>query len=200
VLPQSYEVPAAVVLVLGGALACFAGHRLFRIVLGIYGFILGAMLASSILGASNTIGMIAAAIVGGLVGALVLVFAYFVGIALVGAGLAALGAHLIWRQLAAGDPPPLAIIVVSVAGALAAMVLQRYVIIVGTSFAGAWTLLLGSLALASSRAAARLAASADVWILYPFSPSIGAPWVPFAWVGLGLAGTAVQLWLGGKRR
>jgi hypothetical protein len=29
-------------------LACFAGYRLFRIVLGIYGFILGAMIASSL--------------------------------------------------------------------------------------------------------------------------------------------------------
>ena len=79
---------------LGGALACFAGYRLFRIVLGIYGFILGAMIASSMMGVSNTIGMIVAALVGGLVGALILMFAYFVGIALVGAGLGALVAHV----------------------------------------------------------------------------------------------------------
>ena len=38
--------------------------------------------------------MIVAALVGGLVGAVVLVFAYFVGIALVGAGLGALIAHV----------------------------------------------------------------------------------------------------------
>ena len=55
---------------LGGALACFAGYRLFRIVLAIYGFILGAMLASSMMGVSNTTGMIVAALVGGLAGAL----------------------------------------------------------------------------------------------------------------------------------
>ena len=42
-LPHAYELPAALVLVLGGALSCFAGYRLFRIVLGIYGFILGAI-------------------------------------------------------------------------------------------------------------------------------------------------------------
>ena len=41
-LPQSYGLPAAIGLVLGGAVACFAGYRLFRIVLAIYGFILGA--------------------------------------------------------------------------------------------------------------------------------------------------------------
>ena len=33
-LPHAYELPAAILLLLGGALACFAGYRLFRIVLG----------------------------------------------------------------------------------------------------------------------------------------------------------------------
>ena len=49
-LPQALGLPAAVVLILGGAVTCFAGYRLFRFVLGIYGFILGAMLASSFAG------------------------------------------------------------------------------------------------------------------------------------------------------
>src|SRR4051794_32568636 len=99
-LPEAYGTPAAILLVLGGALACFAGHRLFRIVLGMYGFILGAMIASSTMGVTSTTGMIAAALVGGLVGAVVLVLAYFVGIALVGAGLGALIAHMVWTQVA----------------------------------------------------------------------------------------------------
>ena len=46
-LPQAYGLPVAILLVLGGTLACFTGYRLLRTVLGIYGFILGAMLASS---------------------------------------------------------------------------------------------------------------------------------------------------------
>ncbi len=49
-LPASFQVPAAVVLILGGLLSCFAGYRVFRVVLGIYGFILGALLASSAMG------------------------------------------------------------------------------------------------------------------------------------------------------
>src|SRR5439155_889242 len=80
-LPQTYEFPAAIVLVLGGVLACFAGYRLFRIVLAVYGFILGAMIASSAMGVTNTTGMLVAALVGGIAGALILVFAYFVSIA-----------------------------------------------------------------------------------------------------------------------
>ena len=46
-LPLSIQVPASVVLLAGGAVACFAGYRLFRLVLGVYGFILGALVASS---------------------------------------------------------------------------------------------------------------------------------------------------------
>ena len=42
------------------------------------------------MGVGNNVGMVVAALVGGLIGAVVLVLAYFVGIALVGAGLGAL--------------------------------------------------------------------------------------------------------------
>ena len=177
-LPHSYELPAAVVLVLGGALACFAGYRLFRVVLAIYGFILGAMFASSMMGgeqhdrhdrrrASSAASS----------AALLLVFAYFVGIALVGAGLGALVAHVGWGYVRPGDPPAAAIIVLAVLGAVGAMVLQRYVIIVATAFGGAWTMLLGALAIAD-RGAERASRVGDVWILYPTThgdqPALGA--------------------------
>jgi hypothetical protein len=39
------------------------------------------------------------------------------------------------------------------------------------------------------------------WILYPLAPFPGRGWVPLAWLGLGLAGTAVQLLLtAGKKK
>lgn len=199
-LPLSYELPAAILLVLGGALACFAGYRLFRIVLGIYGFIGGAMLASSTMGVSNTTGMIAAALIGGLAGALILMFAYFVGIALVGAGLGALVAHVGWGYVGPGDPPPAVVIVFALLGSVAAMLLQRYVIIVATAFGGAWTVIVGGLAMSGDHGAARAAATADVWILYPLTPAPGHRWVPFAWIVLGLIGTGVQLGITGSKK
>jgi hypothetical protein len=202
-LPHGYELPAAALLLVGGLVACFAGYRMFRIVLGIYGFILGAMLASSVTGVSNTVGMIAAAIVGGIVGSLLLIFAYFVGIALVGAGLGALVAHLVWAQTQRGDPPALIIIAASVVGAVVAMVLQRYVIIVGTAFGGAWTMIVGAVAAFEARQIVRApTATSDAWILYPMSPAPGQRWVPIAWVVLGVIGTAMQLgWtVGGRKR
>src|SRR4029450_8515875 len=104
-LPTSFETPAAIALVLGGAITCFAGYRLFRMVLAIYGFIVGALLASSMMASSNAFGMVVSALVGGVIGSLVLFFAYFAGIALVGAGLGALVTHVAWAQMSASDPP-----------------------------------------------------------------------------------------------
>jgi Domain of unknown function (DUF4203) len=200
-LPHAYELPAAILLVLGGTLSCFAGYRLFKVVLGIYGFVLGAMLASSVMGVTNTTGMIVAALVGGVCGALLLMFAYFVGIALVGAGLGALVAHVAWSSVGkGGDPPAVAVVVLSMLGSIAAMFLQRYVIIVATAFGGAWTVIVGGLAVSGDRGAANAAAAGNVWILYPTTAAPGQAWVPVAWIVLGLIGTGVQLGITGRKR
>jgi hypothetical protein len=199
-LPHSYELPAAILLVLSGALSCLAGYRLFKIVLGIYGFVLGAMLASSAMGVTNTTGMIVASLVGGVCGALLLMFAYFIGIALVGAGLGALIAHVAWSGVGTGDPPAVAVVVLSVLGSIGAMFLQRYVIIVATAFGGAWTVIVGAMAVAGDRSAARAASANSVWILYPTTPPPGQTWVLVAWIVLGLIGTGVQLGVTGRKR
>jgi hypothetical protein len=198
-LPHPYELPAALLLVVGGALACFAGYRLFRVVLAIFGFMFGAWIASSMMGVTNTVGMLAAAILGGLAGALILVFAYFVGIALIGAGLGAAVAHVSWHQVASADPPALVVIGCAILGAIGAMMLQRYVIIVSTAFVGAWTLVLGVLAIAGD-AATRAASAGNAWVLYPLTPAPGVWWVPYVWAVLGIVGTVVQLGVTGKKR
>lgn len=187
---MSFELPAAVALVMGGAVACFAGYRWFRVILAVYGFIGGALLASATLGASNTVGMLVAALVGGVVGAVLLFFAYFVGIALVGAGVGALVANVGWAKFSTLDPPWVMVLLFAALGTVAALILQRHVIIVATAFGGAWTLLLGAFALLGDGSVR--ATSGDVWILYP-ATSPGGVWVPIAWVVIGLVGMAVQL-------
>lgn len=193
-LPAAYGLPAAVIIMLAGTIACFAGYRLFRIVLGIFGFILGAMMASSIFGTGSTMAMLVAAVVGGLVGSVVLVLAYFISIALVGAGLGALIGTVVWGWISAGDPPIVAIIVVSIAGSIGAMMLQRYVIIAGTALGGAWMMVAGfGNAMALSEGAKP---ASDVWIFYP-SAVPGGIWAPIAFAVLGLA---VQLGVTGKKK
>jgi hypothetical protein len=151
------------------------------------------------MGGNSAVAMIVAGAVGGLLGALALVFAYFVGVALVGAGSGALIAHVIWSQAAPADPPAAVIIAASVAGAITAMVLQRYVIVVGTAFSGAWLIIIGAAALMAG-AQNRSALTSEVWILYPLTPAPGQPWVLGAWVVAGLIGVAVQLAFGGKEK
>jgi hypothetical protein len=193
-LPVVYQTPAAIILLLGGLLAWLAGYRLFRVVLGIYGFILGALLATSAVGSGETAWLVLAAIGGGIVGALVLVAAYFVGVALIGAGLAAFAVHVVSARFGL-DPHPLVVILFAIAGALAALSLQRYVIIVGTAFAGAWTMIVGALAMMHP---SRGASAEEVWLAYPTSPSLARGWIIVAWIVLGIFGTVVQFRFTGR--
>jgi len=196
-LPAALQTPAALVLIAGGLISCFAGYRVFRVVLGIYGFILGALFVSSAIGTEHTVWMIAGALAGGVVGALILIAAYFVGVALLGAGIGALAASLIWAAIGR-EPGALIVIVFAVVGALGALALQRYVIIGATAFGGAWTIIVGALALAGNRVAVDAAAKSNVWLAYPTNPAPGQHWVFFAWLALGIAGAAVQLGLTAK--
>ena len=191
-LPASYAMPAAGVLALGGFLACFAGHRLFRLLLGVYGFILGAMYTTTMMGGANTWTLVVSAVVGGLCGALLMIAAYFLGVGLVGAGLAALGLNFIWRYIG-GDPPTVVLVIACVFGALGALSAVRFVVIFGTALAGSWTLIVGALALMGDPAATRAASAKDVWVLYPLDPSPHPWWLTFAWIGLAILGVVVQL-------
>lgn len=199
-LPASYAVPAAALLLVGGALACFFGHRLFRTVLGIFGFVLGALIATSVLAPTETTWTLVVAIGGGIAGAVVLMTAYFVGVAFAGAALAALLVHLAFSQFNA-EPHPVAVIAACVAGALLSLALQRFVIVLGTAFGGAWTCLAGGLTLAGQRGLLATSIRPDAWLAYPLNPAPGERWVPVAWLALGVVGTIVQLgWSGGGRR
>ena len=200
-LPVAFQTPAAIVLLVGGLLSCFAGYRIFRVVLGIYGFILGALLASSAIGTDQGFWMIVAAFVGGLIGALILILAYFVGVALLGAGIGAFLANLIWAWLGR-EPHVFIVILFAVSGALGALALQRYVIIGSTAFGGAWTTLVGAATLAGAGVAvdARTLANSEVWLAYPLNPAPGQRWVLFAWLVLGFAGVIVQLTITAKSR
>jgi len=195
-LPAFLQTPAAAILLIGGLLACFAGYRIFRVVLGIYGFILGALLATSIVGTEHTMWTIVAVLGGGLAGALLLIAAYFIGVALIGAGLGAMTANLIWAGIG-GEPHVLVVIVLAIAGALAALALQRYVIVVATAFGGAQTLVVGVAALMGDRAAAE-AAARTVYSVYPLNPMPGTMFDLAAALALGVAGVLVQLFVTSK--
>jgi len=87
-----------------------------------------------------------------------------------------------------------------VAGAVLATWLQRYVIILGTAFGGAWTLLVGGLAVIGDSGPLKAVAQGDVWVAYPLNPAPGLAWVPWAWLVLGALGSLVQMrWTGADK-
>ena len=97
---------------------------------------------------------------------------------------------MIWSRIGS-DPHALVVILAAVAGAAAAMALQRYVIIIATAFAGGWTMLWGAMnAIDSAGAASR---RPEVWMVYPFDLSPGRRWVLAAWAAIGLLGIFIQL-------
>ena len=195
VIPQAYQLPAIALMIFGGVIAWAAGYRLFRLVLTLYGFILGALVGSSTMGPADTSMLIFAALGGGVVGALIMFFGYFVGVALVGAGIGALAVHMIWSRIG-HDPHPAIVILAAVAGAATAMALQRYVIIIATAFAGAWTLVIGGLGLTEQ--GRQLASRPEVWVVYPLDPSPGRRGAMVAWAALGVIGVLIQLRFTGK--
>ena len=103
-------------------------------------------------------------------------------------------------RLKTGVPGALIVILFSIAGALGALALQRYVIVGATAFGGAWTIIVGALALTGNHVAVDAAARNNVWLAYPMNPAPGQYWVLLVWVALGISGVLVQLMVTGKNK
>jgi hypothetical protein len=194
-LPGSFQMPAAVILVIGGLCSCFAGYRIFRFVLAFFGFVFGALFVSSAMGSDQTLWMIGASLLGGVIGALVLYAAYFVGVALIGAGIGAGLAMVLWAAVDR-EPGILPVIVLAVLGAVGALWVQRHVIIVATACAGAQTAIVGAAELMTGRDGA----ARRVFHVYPFDPLPNTRWDLVAFIVLAAVGLVFQLRSKGGRK
>jgi len=187
----SLHVPAAIILLATGVVSCFLGYRLFRWLLALYGFVGGAYLTSLFLGTLSPWATAVLVIGGGLTGTAVVLMSYLAGLAALGAGLGSLTVGFIWTPVY-GEPQTWLVIVACLGGAVTVVALQRYVIIVATAFGGAWTVLVGALALAGHGPALAVA-SGDFWQVYPMAPANGQVSFVIGWFGLGFLATLVQL-------
>jgi hypothetical protein len=192
-LPSTYQLPAGLLLVAVGLLTCLAGYRLLRTVLTVYGFLLGAFFASSLVPPSDSTSMIVAILLGGVLGALALYAGYFAGVMLVGAGVGAVASHAVWVQWTGRDPGTLVVLLFAAVGAAIAAISQRYVVVVATALAGAQTAVAGGLALLAKRPLRRPPGTDDVWIAHLGVPDLGRKWPFIAWAVLGVIGIIVQL-------
>ena len=189
-LPGSFQVPAALILLVGGLCSCFAGYRIFRWVLAFFGFVFGALFVGAAMGSDQTLWMIAAWLIGGLIGAVILFAAYFVGVALIGAGIGAGAAMVLWAAVNR-EPGIWPVIILAVIGAIGALAVQRHVIIVATAFAGAQTAVVGAAELIGGR---NLESAARQMVhVYPLDPVPNTRLDLIAFVVLGLLGLVIQL-------
>ena len=171
-----------------GALQCFFGYRLFKFVLGLTGFLLGTALAgyTALLASGSALVALVAGLVGGLLGALLLVASYFIGVFLVGAALGCI-LGIVLLGLTAAGPQPVLLIALGAVGGIAAVVLQKVVIILATAFGGAYSVVMGSTCLATG--------ASDPAAVERLCRSVGTQHsaLLLCIVGLGVAGTIVQI-------
>lgn len=193
----SSQIQAAIILLVAGLVACFLGYRLFRWLLALYGFIGGAYLTALFVGTLSPWAAAGLVVVGGLVGAALLLVIYLAGVAILGAGLGVLALSLFWTPTY-GEPEPWMVIFACLVGAILSVASRRYVIIVGTSFGGAWAALVGALAL-GGHIRALAVANGDPWQVYPMASANGQ--VPFVlgWFALGFLAALMQLWDSSRR-
>jgi hypothetical protein len=128
-----------------GVVYCFFGYRIFKVILGILGFILGASIAARIVldmfGGERVL-TILAGLVGGIMGAVLMVVLYFIGIFLLGAWLGSLLGILL---IGGGGSTieTILILVLAVIGGIVAVMLQKLMIIISTALSGSWGIVSG---------------------------------------------------------
>lgn len=183
---------SAVIAIALGLVVCFFGYRLFRIVLAIYGFVLGAvlgLLVAGLLGGSNTYVSLIAALVGGLIGAALMATLYKLGVFLVGAVAGAVLAGMIGANLSS-DLRVIAIVLAAVLLGIVAVIFQRIVIILATAFSGSWVVAQAGAALIAGRTMAWGDLLSNRFIPELDGTALGGFFA--VWLLLGIAGALLQ--------
>lgn len=188
---DSANLVIALVAILVGVLNCFFGYRILKVVLGVTGFCAGASAgwaASAALAQGNAWIALVCALLGGVIGALLCIWLYFLGIFLLGAGFGAVLASAFLTGSGVHAQIVIILIAALICGAIA-LALQKFMIIISTAFGGAYLLVGGILHF-------MVGGQNPVPVLFDRAPlgSWGtwgyAPLV--AWLVLGLVGVALQ--------
>ena len=182
----------SIVTILVGLLFCFFGYRVFKVILGIAGFLLGYSLVSNLV-ALLSVPMwviVLSGVVAGLILAFLSAFVFYLGVFVLGAYF---GTTLAWAISAligttfTSSPWiwPLVFGLAVLFGILA-VVFYRFMIIFSSSFAGAWCIVSGLLTLV-------LASGITPFDSYTYV-------MVAAWVVLGILGMIVQYKVTAKKK
>ncbi len=142
--PETQKILGICVIALG-IVYCFFGYRFFRIALfstGFMGFSLVSTYVSYLIFPRSDASAVIAAVVGGLAGGVLFYFVYLIGVFVLGASFGALVGTAI-TAMAGRDIQPLLIAVLAVVAGSLAVLLQKHIIILATSFGGAGAITIG---------------------------------------------------------
>jgi hypothetical protein len=169
-----------------GLLQCFAGYRIFRVVLGITGFVLGAVLAGYLIftWTDSQLFAVIAGVIGGLIGAFLLGGLYIIGFFVLGAIFGGVATSALF-SLAGSTAPVWLVVVLALVCGILAVVLQKLMIVIATAFGGSWWAMSGIASLTGAIEMQQLK-------LAPLGlQEAGTGWL-VAWLVLGIAGMIVQ--------
>lgn len=179
----------AILSIVLGLISCFAGYRLFRVVLAIAGFFIGAAVAGGLfwtfLPQQPEFLAVIVGLVGGIIGAVFLGFFYFAGVFVAGVALGVLLGSIIpvnmgWQRV-------LVSIILGLLCGVLALALQKLLIVVATAFIGSWAVLGGLALLLGWAVPVELVRQPPVF----WSSDWGTAFL-IAWLVLGGFGVAVQ--------
>lgn len=143
----------SIITILLGILICFFGYRIFRLVLAVAGFIIGASFIAGV-GFTLTEGnqilvIVIAGIAGGLITAVILLFLYSAGVFVLGS---LFGVVIFSGMVAISNIniDPLVYILPAILSGIVALILQKFMIVLITSFAGAWIAVISTFYLINS--------------------------------------------------
>ena len=187
-LPHDTIYPMILTALLLGSIQCFFGYRLFKMVIGFVGFILGAVLAIAIINTffPEKITVLVSGVLGGIMGTVMVLMLYHVGIFVIGAILGGIVGSFICA-LAGMSSAMWIIAVASIAAGLLALVVQKYMIIAATAYGGAWLLVTAFACFATG--AKNIA---DIESILQASGNLLYIILP-CWIMIGMCGWMVQL-------
>jgi len=143
---QQYTPAAMAGIVVVGLLFCLFGYRIFRVLLVFAGAIFGAGIAMALANQQwpqSVAATIIAGVLGAAAGGVLMVVAYYVGVFCAGAVFAATIAAAL-TGASTENPQLIAVIPAAIIGGMLALVLQKLLIILATSFMGSLTTVTGA--------------------------------------------------------
>ncbi len=123
-----------------GIVECFFGYRMLKIILGVTGFIVGGWLCAGLLyeivGRHPVMALIAG-LVGGAIGSSLMIGLFFLGLFILGTALGLLVGGAMSACIF-GSADPIIIVPLAIVGGIATIILSKSMIIISTSFTGAY--------------------------------------------------------------